>query len=436
MNYNEAMGYLQEVSCYGGKLGLESIQELLKRLNHPEDELKFVHVAGTNGKGSTSAYLASILVEAGYTVGRYISPVVVTYEECIQVVRKDQLVPKGYIKKEQIAKHLTKIKEVCDEMVEEGLTSPTAFEIETVMAFLEFIEQKVDIVILEVGLGGRLDATNVIKNVLVSVMTSISMDHMQFLGNTLGEITREKAGIIKPGVPVVSYDQQEEAKKVIKERCKETGSRLYMLHKKDVSIKTMTINGTTFLLNQEQEEPYYIPLLGEHQVYNASVAMAAANVLVEKGFIIDDENIRLGLANTKWFGRFSVIDHNPYVIVDGAHNIDAADMLCKAVEQYFGTKKGIFVIGVFQDKEYEEIIKRTAKYAKTMITVMTNSERALSSEKLGQVAKQYCDHVIDAKTIENGMQIAKQIATKEDYILCFGSLSFLADITEQAVVNC
>ncbi|MDO5292396.1 MAG: folylpolyglutamate synthase/dihydrofolate synthase family protein [bacterium] len=433
MNYNEAMDYLKEVSCYGGKLGLESIQELLKRLDHPENELKFVHVAGTNGKGSTSAYLASILAEADYTVGRYISPVVVAYEECIQVIRKDQPALKAYIRKEHIAKHLTKIKGICDEMVEEGLTSPTAFEIETVMAFLEFIEQKVDIVILEVGLGGRLDATNVINNVLVSIMTSISMDHMQFLGNTLTEIASEKAGIIKQGVPVVSYEQQEEAKKVINERCKETGSRLYMLHKKDVSIKTMTINGTTFLLEQEQEEPYYIPLLGEHQVYNAYVAMTAARVLQEQGFVINEENIRLGLANTRWFGRFSVIEHNPYVIVDGAHNIDAANMLCRAVEQYFGTKKGIFVVGVFQDKEYEEILKRTSKYAKMIITVTTKSERALPSDKLKRVAKQYCNHVIDAKTIENGMVIAKQMAMEDDYILCFGSLSFLADIAGKTV---
>ncbi len=430
MNYNEAMEFLKEVNQSGSKLGLDAIKELLCRLDHPEDELKFVHVAGTNGKGSTSAYLSSILVEAEYTVGRFISPVVLTYEECIQVARKDREITTSYIKKEQVAKHLTRIKQVCEEMKKEGLDCPTTFEIETAMAFLEFVEQNVDVVILEVGLGGRLDATNCINNVLLSVITSISMDRMQFLGETLSEIAREKAGIIKNGVPVVSYEQEEEAKLEIMDRCKKTGSRLYMLHKKDVTIQSMSINGTTFLY--ESEEPYYIPLLGRHQVYNAYVAMNAAYLLQNYGFTISEENVRLGLANTKWFGRFSVLEKDPYMIVDGAHNIDAAKMLVEAIEQYFPNKKGIFVMGVFKDKEYEEIVKITAPYAKTIIAVTTHTERALPSSELKKVADKYCRHVIDAKTIGNGIAIAREFADSEDYILCFGSLSFLADIVKES----
>lgn len=426
MNYKEAMAFLAEVGKKGSKLGLESVTELLARLDHPEDELKFVHVGGTNGKGSTSAYLSSILVEADYTVGRFISPVVVTYEECIQVVHKYCMAPDTYIKKEQVAKHLTRIKKVCEEMERDGYASPTTFEVETAMAFLEFVEQQVDIVILEVGLGGRLDATNCIENVLLSVITSISMDHMQFLGNTLKEIAYEKAGIIKNGVPVVSYEQADEAKEVLINRCKQTSSRLYMLHNKDVTIQSMSMNGTTFLY--ESEEPFYIPLLGEHQVYNAYVAMNAAYVLKERGFMITEEHVRLGLANTRWFGRFSVIDRNPYVIVDGAHNTDAAKMLVKAIEQYFPEKKGIFVMGVFKDKEYEQIVKLTAPYAHTIITVTTHTERALKSSELKRVASDYCNNVIDANTIENGLALARQLATCKDYILCFGSLSFLSDI--------
>lgn len=432
MNYKESMEYLEEVSHAGSKLGLDSITELLQRLDNPQDELKFVHVAGTNGKGSTSAYLTSILVEADYKVGRFISPVVVSYEECIQVASKNSEGEAQYITKEQVAKHISQIKAVCEEMKKEGQSQPTRFEIETAMAFLEFVDKNVDIVILEVGLGGRLDATNVIQTVLCSVITSISMDHMQFLGSTLGEIAYEKAGIIKNGVPVVSYDQQQEARKVIVSECKEKESKLYMLHNEAVQIQTMDINGTTF--SYESEEPYYIPLLGIHQVYNAYVAMNTAYVLQEKGFLITEEQVRLGLANTRWYGRFSILEKNPYLIVDGAHNMDAACMLRESLKTYFDGRQGIFIVGVFADKEYEEILKVTAPFAKTILTVTTNTDRALPSKELKEVAERYCKEVVDAGTIGQAISLAKEMAESGDYILCFGSLSFLGDVYRTAGV--
>ena len=426
LNYIEAMEYLQAKRNVSGELSLDSIKELLKRLGNPEDELKFVHVAGTNGKGSTSAYLTAILVEADYKVGRFISPVVICYEECIQTIKMNGIVTTQFIEKENVAKHISRIREICIEMEQDGFSHPTTFEMETAMAFMEFVEKNVDVVILEVGLGGRLDATNVIQNVLCSVITSISMDHMQFLGNSLSKIAREKAGIIRSGVPVVSYDQPEEAKKEIVSVCKEKGAKLYMLHNADILVRSMSLHGATFMY--ESEEPYYIPLLGKHQVYNALVAINVAYVLKDVGFRITDEHVRLGLANTKWFGRFSIVGKKPYIIVDGAHNVDAAKMLVESLELYFPNKKGIFIMGVFADKEYEEILAITAPYAKQIITVTTHTERALASKELMKSAKRYCDDVQDGKTVANALSIAKKIAKEEDYILCFGSLSFLGDV--------
>ena len=337
----------------------------------------------------------------------------------------------SFIQREQIAKHMGVIKQVCDEMVRDGFNQPTRFEVETTMAMLEFVEQNADFVVLEVGLGGRLDATNVIQTVLCSVITSISMDHMQFLGDTLEAIATEKAGIIKSGVPVVSYDQKDEVKKVLQEVCKEKGSKLYLLHHDSLQIQKMDVNGSTFFY--ESEEPYYVSLLGRHQVYNAFVAMNVAYVLMEKGVPITDEHVRLGLANTKWFGRFSILEKNPYVIVDGAHNKDAALMLKEALKIYFKKKKGIFVMGVFADKDYEEILKITAPLAKKILTVTTPTDRALPSDQLKEAASKYCREVIDACDVEHALTIAKRLAKPEDYILCFGSLSFLGDVYRYSV---
>lgn len=427
MNYKEARQYLEQVGTYGSVLGLDSITELLSRVGHPENQLKFIHIGGTNGKGSTAAYLASILTEAGYKVGRFISPVVEVYEECIQISSNQYEERTRYISKESIAAHLTTIQEACLKMTEEGLAHPTIFEVETVMAMLEFARKQCDIVLLEVGLGGRLDATNVIQNVLCSVITSISMDHMQFLGDSIEKIAYEKAGIIKEKTPVVSYPQQKEATEVLKAAASEKNSPYYEVMKSQVEVLDTTMKGTTFRVVSE-EETYRIPLLGEHQVYNALVAMRVCQVLQTMGYKITRDCIREGLYKTVWFGRLSVVKEKPYVIVDGAHNPDAAKQLAAAVSTYFPDRKGIFVMGVFADKEYEKILEIMAPLAKKIITVTPDNPRALASDELQKTAKSYLLEVIDGNTVKEGLNLAISEADEEDFILCFGSLSFLGEV--------
>ena len=439
LSYEEARAYIQTLSSYGSVLGLDSIRELLKRLGNPQDLLTFIHVGGTNGKGSTSAYITSILVEAGYFVGRYISPVVRCYEECIQFSYTSSKKPvetkTDYVEQERIASYISTIREVCNQMVEEGLPHPTPFEVETAMAMLAFVEKKCDYVVLEVGLGGRLDATNVIETVALSIITSISMDHMQFLGNTLEEIAYEKAGIIKRHVPVVSYEQEPTVRDVIEKTCDTMETQLVEIRKEDVKQIHATLEGTTFLYEAKEvegkEEPFYIPLLGEHQIYNGILAIQAAYALKRQGLHITEDHIRLGLANTTWIGRFSILGKTPTLIVDGAHNMDAAVWLSKSLSHYFKEKKGIFLIGVLADKEYEEIVRLTAPFAKKFITITPNNGRALPSDELAKVVRKFCRDVTDGKTVREGLRIARQHATEEDFILCYGSLSFLGEIMEE-----
>ena len=439
MDYEQARDYINKIVSYGSVLGLDTITELLRRLGNPQNTLRFIHIGGTNGKGSTSAFLNSILVEAGYKVGRYVSPVVTCYEECIQISSKGAgrsfESKTEFIEKESVATYVSTIREFCNEMVKDGLPHPTTFEVETAMAMMAFVDAACDFVVLEVGLGGRMDATNVVETVECSVLTSISRDHMAFLGDTIEQIALEKAGIIKEGIPVVSYVQQQEAQEVIAAYCKEKKSALYCIEPEQVIHMHTSLEGTTFQYKYEEvdgvEEPFYIPLLGEHQVNNALVAIHTAFVLQKRGYRITEDHIRLGLANTKWPGRFSIISKEPFVIVDGAHNTDAAKQLSKALATYFNDTKGIFVMGVFADKEYEEIVRITVPFAKKVIAITPDNPRALPSEELVKVVRPYCEDVIDGKNITEGLRLAKECASEKDYILCYGSLSFLGEIMKK-----
>jgi dihydrofolate synthase/folylpolyglutamate synthase len=422
MNFEEAMIYLDQVSSFGSVLGLETTRELLARLDDPQDKLKFIHIAGTNGKGSTAAYLANILSKAGYKVGRYISPTILEYCERIQITCDTT----RYIEKETVARHITRIASVIKEMLEQGLSHPTPFEIETAMAFLEFVEQKCDIVVLEVGLGGRLDSTNVIQTTVCAVITSISMDHMSILGDTLGKIAYEKAGIIKYGVPVVSYQQDAEAAKVIEQVCEQQKANLTVVNFHQIENAVYEVAGSTF--DYQVYQALRIQLLGEIQIRNAVVAVETIGVLNKLGYKISEQSIREGLIETRWKGRFEVIHEKPFVIIDGAHNEDAAIALNNSLNIYFPGRKMVYVMGVLADKEYSKVLYNTANHAKRIITVTPNNMRALSSADLAQHAKQYCEDVIDAGTVNNGLNIAMNGIEEDDIILIFGSLSFLDEV--------
>ena len=420
MNEREAFEFIEAAAKYGIVPGLDSIRELCRRLGNPQDELKFVHIAGTNGKGSVSAYISTVLTAGGYRVGRYISPVIFEYRERIQI-------GKSKITKKALCEGMERIKTVCEEMVEEGFPHPTPFEIETALGFLYFKEKKCDIVVLETGMGGLLDATNIVKNTLVAVLVSISMDHMQYLGNSLAEIAANKAGIIKPGCQVVTARQADEVMSVI-----EAKAPVGCLHVADTSKASNVRYGL-----ERQRFDYgrwkkmEISLAGQHQIDNAVLALEALEVLERLGYPVTETKMRKGMLETVWPGRFTVLGKKPYFVVDGAHNEDAAARLAKSIEFYFTNKRIIYIMGVLRDKEYGKIINLTHALADQIIAVRTpDNPRAMSAYELAQEISKVHPKVTAVDSLEEAVEMSHLLASKEDVIVAFGSLSFLGRLMQ------
>lgn len=422
MNYKEARVYLDEVSKYGSVLGLESMRELLRRLGDPQNELKFIHISGTNGKGSVLAYLSTILSGAGYRTGRYISPTLFSYRERIQVDGE-------YIEKESLACHVTAIAAAAEDMQKAGLPSPTVFEIETALAFLYFKEKRCDIVTLEVGCGGLLDATNVITTTLMEVIASISMDHTDLLGDTLAKIAAQKAGIIKPDTMVVSAQQKSEAAQVIEDTCKEQHCTLQMVDESKISNVHYGAEGQTF--SYKTWENVAISLAGSYQIKNAALALEGVEALRKLGYALSDQQVREGLLHTAWRGRFTTLRRDPTVIIDGAHNPAAARELKESLERYFPGKTLYFVMGMFKDKDYAQVIDLTAPLARHIITVETpGNPRAMPARELAEAVGKVNPSVEWADSVAHGVEKALAMAGKEDAVIVFGSLSFLGEAAD------
>ena len=422
MNYKEARVYLDEVSKYGSVLGLESMRELLHRLGDPQNELKFIHISGTNGKGSVLAYLSTILSGAGYRTGRYISPTLFSYRERIQVDGE-------YIEKESLACHVTAIAAAAEDMQKAGLPSPTVFEIETALAFLYFKEKRCDIVTLEVGCGGLLDATNVITTTLMEVIASISMDHTDLLGDTLAKIAAQKAGIIKPDTMVVSAQQKSEAAQVIEDTCKEQHCTLQMVDESKISNVHYGAEGQTF--SYKTWENVAISLAGSYQIKNAALALEGVEALRKLGYALSDQQVREGLLHTAWRGRFTTLRRDPTVIIDGAHNPAAALELKESLERYFPGKTLYFVMGMFKDKDYAQVIDLTAPLARHIITVETpGNPRAMPARELAEAVRKVNPSVEWADSVAHGVEKALAMAGKEDAVIVFGSLSFLGEAAD------
>lgn len=422
MNYKEARVYLDEVSKYGSVLGLESMRELLRRLGDPQNELKFIHISGTNGKGSVLAYLSTILSGAGYRTGRYISPTLFSYRERIQVDGE-------YIEKESLACHVTAIAAAAEDMQKAGLPSPTVFEIETALAFLYFKEKRCDIVTLEVGCGGLLDATNVITTTLMEVIASISMDHTDLLGDTLAKIAAQKAGIIKPDTMVVSAQQKSEAAQVIEDTCKEQHCTLQMVDESKISNVHYGAEGQTF--SYKTWENVAISLAGSYQIKNAALALEGVEALRKLGYALSDQQVREGLLHTAWRGRFTTLRRDPTVIIDGAHNPAAALELKESLERYFPGKTLYFVMGMFKDKDYAQVIDLTAPLARHIITVETpGNPRAMPARELAEAVGKVNPNVEWADSVAHGVEKALAMAGKEDAVIVFGSLSFLGEAAD------
>lgn len=432
MKYQEALDYLESIQNYGIVPGLESIVRLCGRLGNPQEGLQFVHIAGTNGKGSTLAYLSTVLRCAGYRVGRYSSPAVVEYREIIQVNGRN-------ITQKAFGEGVELIRNACYEIMEAGFPHPTPFEVETALAFWYFDRKGCDIVVLETGLGGLYDATNLIRTTLVSVLASISMDHMKFLGNSLSKIAEHKAGILKEGCDAVSMEQEPEAMEVVRRVAKERHCRLR------VTDRSSIVNIRRGGRNVERQRFDYRPaegtvlkdleigLGGVVQMDNVLLALETLQVLREKGFVIKEEAVRRGLRETVWPGRFSVISKKPLFVADGAHNADAAEKLAQSIEMYFTNRRIIYIMGMLRDKEYEKVIRLTQSYADQIITITPpDNPRAMSAYDLAQEIAGVHPRVTAADSLEEAVELARLLAAPEDVILAFGSLSYLGRLIKLA----
>ena len=424
MNYQESLRYIEETHKFGVRLGLDNIAKLLELLGNPQDKLKIIHVAGTNGKGSTCSFISTILTESGYKVGLYTSPFLETFTERIRVNGIN-------IPEEDVARIVTIIKSKIEQMVSEGYSYPTEFEIVTAMAFYYYYEQKVDFVALEVGLGGRYDATNVIKNSEVSVITSISLDHIGILGDTVEKIAYEKGGIIKENGTVILYDQSEEVKNVIKQICKEKNATYIEAKFDDIKVKNSDIYSQTYdcIIAGERYEDLEIKLIGEHQINNSILALNAIKSLKEKHNLnITEDNIKKGLINTKWPGRIEKIKEEPIFIIDGAHNEDGAKSLAKAIEKNFKDKNLTLLIGMLEDKDIDGVIEILIPYFSKVITTTPDNPRAISSDILKEKISQYVDDVVSKPKIKDAVEYTLNNSSKEDIIISAGSLYMIGEV--------
>ena len=424
MNYEEAREYLDQVSKGGSVLGLDNMRELLKRLENPQDSLKFVHISGTNGKGSVLAYVSTVFKEAGYRTGRYISPTLFSYREKIQV-------NESFIGREDLARLTEEVKKAAEEMQNSGKGFPTIFEIETALAFLYFAEQKCDIVILETGLGGALDATNVITTSVIEVITSISMDHMEFLGDTLGKIALQKAGIIKPHTSVVSAVQDMEAMEVIRDVCRKKECVFDTVDQEQIKDISYGYEGQSF--SYKDWKNIKISLMGSYQIKNAALALEAIEALRKLGYELNDKAVYQGMKTAVWKGRFTVISKEPFIIMDGAHNQAAAEELVRSLKLYYPGKKFYYIFGMFRDKDYHQVIRLTAPLAEHIVTVETpENPRALPAEELKKAVAEVNPSVEAAGSLRMAVNRVMEQIDKDAVIVIFGSLSFLGE-AEMAV---
>lgn len=416
IKYSEALDFIHGISRLGSKLGLERVRELLERIGCPQDKLSFVHVAGTNGKGSTCTMLSYILAEAGFKTGLYISPFVLDFRERIQVGNK-------MISEEELVESTAFVKQKWDEMNAEG-KPPTEFEVVVAIAFDYFVRSRCDVVVLEVGLGGRLDATNVIASPLCSVITNIGIDHTELLGNTISEITAEKCGIIKENGMTVTYPRQDaEALGVIEAICEERHNRLIVPG--EASVVSMDINGSVI---EYGGASIRIPLSGEHQVFNAVTVVEAVKALRLKGFEIPDESVAAGISKTMFPSRLETLCEKPLILLDGAHNLLGAQALAKSLEM-LGGRKIHAVVAFMSDKDADGILREVLPYCHTVTAYrLPQNPRSMPVTEVMGLAAKYCDRVYAAGTIDAALIQPVFRSGGGDAVLIFGSLYFASII--------
>jgi folylpolyglutamate synthase/dihydrofolate synthase len=416
MTVEETFEYIRSVKWMGSKPGLSRTRELLDALGNPQKSLKFIHVAGTNGKGSTCAMLDSVLRASGYRVGMHTSPYIARFNECLRVNGE-------LITDEELTELVGTVRPHADAMVDK----PTEFELITCLAMLYFKQKACDIVVLEVGLGGELDSTNVIDTPELAVIAAIGLDHTAFLGNTIELIASAKAGIIKPGGDVVVYGAEPDALPVFKRKCSEVGARLTLVDFGRLCVRELTLDGSVsdFLPYKELQ----IPLAGAYQPRNMALTVTAAEVLRLKGWNITDGTLRQGLAQVAWPGRFELIRRNPTVILDGAHNGHGIAAACDGFRTLFPGQKLVFLVGVMADKDVRSMMTQLAEFAAAFVAVTPHNDRALDAELLAELLRSLGKPVTACGSIDEGVREALRLAKELNAPLAaLGSLYFSADV--------
>lgn len=424
MTYEEAMKYIEGVGRFGSNYGLKRTFRLLEILGNPQEKIKLVHVAGTNGKGSITAMITKMLMGFGYKVGMYTSPYLEEFEERIQINGIN-------IPKDNFVSLLETVKKAVDRVIEEKYDHPTEFEILTALTFLYFYNEKVDYAVIEVGLGGTLDSTNVLTPV-VSVIASISMDHMNILGDTIEEIADQKAGIIKQGKDVVLYPQPKNVEEIILKKAHEMSSEVTLVKKEDCSLVGINKKDYYQEVNVKTKLNTYdikLPLLGEHQILNLAVALNAVEVLLSKDDKKPDKNvIEQSLRDVVWKGRLEVLNKKPLILIDGAHNIDGIKSLTTNVKKYFEYKNVYLLLGILADKQVGEMIEEIVPIAKKVFALTPHSHRAELAEDLKNEIIKINSDCTAFENYEEAFTEALKEAHEDDMILISGSLYMVGDM--------
>ena len=409
MNPPKALTFIQSVPWQACRPGLDRIWELMRRLGNPQESLKYIHITGTNGKGSTAAMLAAMLQAAGYRTGLFTSPHLQFYNERIQVNGR-------LISDEAMDALADEIRPAADAMTD----APSEFERLAAMAFLYFRQEQCDFVVLEVGLGGELDCTNVIPPPEAAVITAIGLEHTEYLGHTLSAIAATKAGIIKPGADVILWGQSPEVEAVVRDRCRRLGCPLTVSDPRQLRRISGDLTGQ--VLQYRARKTLSLGLLGTYQLSNAAVALDTADALIRRGWAIPESALRSGLAHAVWPGRFEVLCRRPLVLVDGAHNPNGAQELSRCLETYLPGKKITFVMGVMADKDSGQMLSQMAPLARRFITVAPESGRSLSAGDLAAKVRLLDLPVQEAPSVESGISLALRLCGPEDAVCIFGSL--------------
>ena len=415
MTLDEALGYIHRVDWRGSVPGLSRIDALLNKLGHPESAVKYIHITGTNGKGSTCAMTASVLQAAGYRTGLYTSPYIRRFNERMQI----NGVP---IPDDDLCALVAEIQPLADSMADH----PTEFELVTAIGLTWFARHHCDVVVCEVGMGGEFDATNVIGPPEAAVLCNIGLDHTEVLGDTLEKIAATKSGIIKPGCDAVLYRSTDGVEAVVEQRCREVGATLHKVDFTGLHLRSHSLEGQVFDFGGR--EALHLPLLGEHQLHNAAVALTTLDVLQKRGWQITEADIRRGLSHVTWPGRFQIIRRDPLFLIDGGHNPQCIQALAQNIADYLPNRPLTVLTGVLSDKDYHCMYRSVADHAVEFITVTPDNPRALPAQELAKYLASFGKPVTACDSVADGVRLAIDHAGKDGTVLCYGSLYLLGDV--------